>query len=248
MSTDINTSQDFVKDRTEKTRAVQATLATDAAWTWPLKTLAQWDADIVSLDATVEGSLAKVTAGLKVNMLTARGLLDARFDAIHAATLLTMGIMRVRAATLPGLLLTVNDLSSRGDSRRAIEDEADDLLAAWEEWEEQTGAPFVPAPNKTLAEYKLLLEGAAGAGQDTNPKLGTLKKNYKAALAKWRRNAGLLNVLYSRLEDECVAWYAEATKVFPEGTAEGDLIRQEIPTNYNPPTPAPPTPPTPPPA
>lgn len=246
MSTDINTSQDFVKDRTEKTRGVQATLATDASWTWPLKTLAQWDADLVSLDATVDGSIAKVAAGMKANMLAARGLLDARFDAIHASTLLTVGIMRVRAATLPGLLPIVNDLSSRGDSRRAIEDEADDVLAAWEEWEEQTGAPFTPAPGKTLVEFKLLLEGAAGAGQATNPKLGTLKKNYRAALAKWRRSAGVLNVLYSRLEDECIAWYAEATKVFPEGTPEGNTIREEIPTSYNPPTPAPPAPPTPP--
>lgn len=248
MSTDINTSHAFVRERTEKTRAVQATLATDASWTWPLKPLAQWDADLVSLDATVNDSLAKVTAGLNVNQLTARGLLDARFDAIHTFTLLAVGVMRVRATTLPGLLQIVNDLSARGDSRRSVEDEADDLLAAWEEWEEQAGAPFVPAPGKTLVEFKLLLEGAAGAGQDTNPKLGTLKKNYKAALAKWRRSAGVLNVLYSRLEDECIAWYAEATKVFPEGTPEGNLIREEIPTSYNPPTPAPPAPPTPPPA
>ena len=243
MSTDINTSHAFVKERTEKTRAVQATRVTDVPWTWPLKTLAQWDADLVSLDAAVQDSLAKVTAALNANMLTARGLLDARFDAIHTFTLLAVGVMRVRAASLPGLLEIVNDLSARGDSRRTIEDEADDLLAAWEEWEEQTGAPFAPSPGKTLAAFKLLLEGAAGVGQDTNPMLGTLKKTYKAALAKWRRSVGVLNVLYSRLEDECVAWYAEATTVFPEGTAEGNLIRQEIPTNYTPPAPAAPTPP-----
>ena len=38
----------------------------------------------------------------------------------------------------------------------------------------------------------------------------------------------------------------EATKVFPEGTAAGDLIREQVPTDYNPPTPAPPAPPPPP--
>lgn len=248
MSTEINTSHDFVKDRTEKTHAVQVILAADAAWTWPLKTLAQWEADVTSLDATVNDSLAKVTAALNANQLTARDLLQARCDAIHAATLLTVGIMRVRAATLPGLLAIVNDLSARGDSRRAVEDEADELLAAWEEWEEQTGALFTPAPGRTLAAFKLLLEGGAGDDQATNPKLGTLKKTYRVALGKWRRSAGLLNVLYARLEDECVAWYAEATKVFLEGTAEGNLIRELIPTNYNPPTPAAPAPANPPPA
>jgi hypothetical protein len=243
MSTEISTSQDFVRERTEKTRAAQATLATDASWTWPLKTLAQWDADLASLDATANGSLAKVTNALEADMLAARGLLDARFDDIHKFTLLAVGVMRVRAATLPGLLQIVNDLGARGDSRRATEDEADDLLAAWEEWESQTGAAFSPAPGKTLAEFKLLLEGASGAGQATNPQLATLKKNYKAALAKWRRSAGVLNVLFARLEDECIAWYAEATKVFPAGTAEGDMIRSQVPTDYTPEAPKPaPTP------
>lgn len=241
MPTDIGTSQAFVKDRTEKTRAAQATLITDIPWTWPGKTLAQWDADLTALDASVNGSLAKVAAALEVDMLAARGFLDARLDAIHKYTLLTVGVMRVRSATLPGLLLIVNDLSARGDSRRAIEDEADELIAAWEEWDAQVVAPvFSPAPGKNLVDFKLLVEGAPGSGQATNPMLGTLKKTYKAALAKWRQSAGLLNALYSRLEDECVAWYAEATVVFPEGTPAGDMIRELIPTDYNPATPPPP--------
>ena len=244
MPTDVSTSHAFVKERTEKTRAVQATLITDGPWTWPLKTLVQWDADLTALDASVNGSLAKVTDALDVDMLAARGLLDARVDAIHKYTLLAVGVMRVRAATLPGLLQIVNDLSARGDSRRAIEDEADELIAAWEEWDSQVISPvFSPAPGKNLADFKLLVEGTIGSGQLTNPMLGTLKKNYKAALAKWRQSAGLLNALFSRLEDECMAWYAEATAVFPEGTPAGDLIREQVPTNYNPPTPAPPTPP-----
>ena len=53
MPTDITTSRAFVRERTEKTRAVQSTLAADSGWTWPTKTLAAWDADLVSMDATV---------------------------------------------------------------------------------------------------------------------------------------------------------------------------------------------------
>ncbi|MEO7934100.1 MAG: hypothetical protein ABIT76_13180 [Chthoniobacterales bacterium] len=245
MSTEISTSQDFIKDRVEKTRAAQATLANEASWTWPLKSLADWDADLLALDATKSDTLAGIVKGLDAAMLSARGLLDARFDALHKFTLLTVGVMRVRAATMPGLIEIVNDLSSRGDSRRTVEDEADDLLAAWEEWEEQTAAPFLPAPGKGLPEFKLLLDGAAGAGQTTTPMLATLKKTYKAALTKWRRSAGVLNVLFARLEDECIAWYAEATKVFPEGTPEGDMIRSQVPTDYTPTPPTPPVQPTP---
>ena len=240
MPTDIETSRAFLKERTEKTRAAQATLSTDSAWTWALKTLAAWDADINAMDALVPGSLAKNALAAEVDMLAARGILDARFDLIHKYTLLTVGVMRVRAATLPGMRDTVDDLTARGDSRRAVEDEADFLLAAWEDWEQQILTTFSPAPGKTLADYKIYLEGGLPPGGAPLPSLGALKKSYKAALTKWRRTEGLLNALYSRCEDECVAWYAEATAVWPAGTAEGDMIRGQVPTDYNPPTPAPP--------
>ena len=251
MPTDIETSRAFVKERTEKTRAAQATLTTDSAWTWPGKTLAQWDADISSMDALVPGSLAKTTKALEVDMLAARGVLDARFDLLHKYTLLTVGVMRVRVVApvpLPGLRDVVDDLTARGDSRRAIEDEADGLLAAWEEWESQIPGQFIPATGKTLLDYRIYIEGNNAVPPATViSSVLTVKKNYKGAQTKWRRSEGALNALYSRCEDECVAWYAEATAVWAAGTAEGDMIRGQVPTSYNPPTPAPPPPPAPPP-
>ncbi len=50
------------------------------------------------------------------------------------------------------------------------------------------------------------------------------------------------------MEDRNEAWYAAATRVYPAGTAEGDMIRGTVPTTYNPPPPppAPPVPPVPP--
>ena len=49
---------------------------------------------------------------------------------------------------------------------------------------------------------------------------------------------GHLNARLSIVERDCQDWYAEATKVFVEGTEIGDLIRSQVPTNgdYNPPT------------
>ena len=205
MPTDIETSRAFVKERTEKTRAAQATLTTDSAWTWPGKTLAQWDADISAMDAPVPGSLAKTTKALEVDMLAARG-----------------------------------------DSRRAIEDEADGLLAAWEEWESQIPGQFIPATGKSLLDFRIYIEGNNAVPPATViASVLTVKKNYKAAQTKWRRSEGALNALYSRCEDECVAWYEEATAVWAAGTAEGDIIRGQVPTDYNPPTPPPPAPPAP---
>jgi hypothetical protein len=50
------------------------------------------------------------------------------------------------------------------------------------------------------------------------------------------------------LTDMSQAWYANALRVFPDGTPEGDMIRGTIPTTYTsaPAPPAPPAPPTPP--
>ncbi len=45
----------------------------------------------------------------------------------------------------------------------------------------------------------------------------------------------MLNQLAAGLEEINVAWYADATRVFPEGTAEGEMIRGTIPTTYDPP-------------
>ena len=48
------------------------------------------------------------------------------------------------------------------------------------------------------------------------------------------------------VNDACQAWYASAIRVFPAGTAQGDMIRGTIPTTYSPPSaPAPVPAPTP---
>ena len=49
------------------------------------------------------------------------------------------------------------------------------------------------------------------------------------------------------VETDCQDWYAEAIKIFVEGTEIGDLIRSQVPTSsdYSPAPVAPPSPPTP---
>lgn len=145
--------------------------------------------------------------------------------------------MRSRALADPTLRPVVDELSARGDSNRAIEEEGEELLAAWSQ---EFGEDFVPAPGNTFAAFRELFEGSAAV-----PTLRKLKSNYKESVTKARRASGDFNALIIRLEDECVQWYAEATAVFPAGTTNGDLIRGQIPTNYSPPTAAPAAPATP---
>jgi hypothetical protein len=51
-----------------------------------------------------------------------------------------------------------------------------------------------------------------------------------------RKRFGKLEQMCSDLEDMNVAWYADATRVFAAGTAEGDMIRSTVPTTYVPTT------------
>ena len=239
MNLDISTSIDFVIKRTEKTTAVQATLAAspDSAWVWPSKSLAAWQADLEQLNGAKSGTLAHIATAANTHKSIQFAALDARYASIHARTLQAVGVMRSRALADPMLRPVVNELSARGDSKTAIEEEGEELLAAWSQ---EFGEDFLPAPSNTFASYQELFLGTA-----TLPSLSLLKSNYKNAITKARRASGDYNTLISRLEDECIQWYAEATAVFPAGTTHGDLIRGQVPTNYNPPTAAavPPAPP-----
>lgn len=229
MNLDISTSTDFVISRTEKTSAVQITLATlpIAPWIWPRKLPAAWTADVEQLDGAKTGTLAQKATAAATDKSIQFSALDSRYKTLHTRTLQAVGVMRSRALADVSLRPVVNELSARGDSNRSIEEEGEELLAAWSQ---EFGEEFVPAEGNTFEAFKALYEGSG-----TVPTLRKLKSNYKESIAKARRAAGDFNTLISRLEDECVQWYAEATAVFPAGTTNGDLIRGQIPTSYSPP-------------
>lgn len=244
----LNTSIDFLKQRVDKTRSVQSQIA--ATWVWPLRTVAQWQADGIALDKSEDGSLANVATEAHTLAEAARGDLDTRLAAIHAQTVSVVGVMRVRAERQPELLPVVDELSGRGDSRDAIEKEGTATLSAWKL--EFGGAAFTPAPGVTYAAFRELFYGHPADPAAVPPVLAMaslreLKEAYSDKSTVDRRETGRLNAKLSTVERDCQDWYAEATKVFAAGTEIGDLIRSEIPTtsDYNPPTPPAPSPPPP---
>ncbi len=233
MNLDISTSIDFVIRRTEKTVAVQVTLAAlpSDAWVWPSKSVAEWQADLEQLNGAKSGTLAHAAKAADTHKQIQFAALDERCKAIHARTLQAVKVMRARALADAALRPVVDELSAKGGSVPVIEDEGEELLAAWSQ---EFGEDFLPAPGNTYATYKELFEGKPDV-----PSLAKLKSNYADSRTKARRATGNYNALISRLEDECIQWYAEATAVFPSGTTNGDLIRGQVPTIYNPPTAAP---------
>lgn len=250
LAMNLNTSIDFLKNRVDKTRSVQTQIA--STWLWPLRTVAQWEADGAALDKSVEGSLAHTAIEAHTEAEAARGDLDTRLESIHALTVSVVGVMRVRAQRQPESRHVVDELSARADSRGGIEREGTALLSAWKL--EFGGAAFAPSPGVTYDSFRELFYGrdadpAAVPPVTELPSLRKLKEAYSDKQTLDRREAGRLNAKLFTVQRDCQDWYAEATKVFPESTEIGVLIRTQVPTTeeYGAPPPSPPPEPPPPP-
>lgn len=228
-------STDFVKDRAVKT--ISAALQIAGAWTWQEKTIPQMQAALVAIigdaDATppVMGQEEVASVAEQV-MLAARGNWDDQLDVLHRRTVQGVSMARTRFRNQPAKLAVIKNLTASSNSRSEALREA----LAWESAWTQVDAAWNPLPANTLAAFKTL----------RNLCEEDLQKTYSDARSAWREESEEVAELAAVLDDMVVAWYADATVVFPAGTPEGDMIRGTIPTTYNPPPPAPPAPPAPP--
>ena len=216
----------FILDRASKSSAVATTFM--ATWTWDEKTPAQHDAMRSAVEADQTTAAAK-----EAEMLAARAALDTALDAHQAETQLGITLARVRHRNDAGKLATLNTLTYKGDSRTRTREEARKWLAWWAEFD----AAWVPMTGVTLAAFTAR-QGAI-EGTDTPAFVPGFIDLYDVAVAASRAAAEAVNEGAMALEDLNQAWYEAATSVFLEGTAEGDLIRGQVPTTYNPPTTAP---------
>ena len=73
----------------------------------------------------------------------------------------------------------------------------------------------------------------SGLGSLLATSLTYLKSN-TTKLSAWRSAAAKLTNKAKALSKETVAWYAAATRKFPVGTTEGDMIRSTVPTTTRP--------------
>ena len=214
----------FIKERATKTIAAAKSVATQ--WTWQEKTIPQMQAALTAIvgDSTVTPPIIgqeKTTSAAEKAMTDARALWDSKLDQLHRWTMQGVSMAKSRYRNDPVKLTLVENLTARGDSRPVILDEALEWETAWNEAE----PTWSPLPANTLITFGALRAQCLKALQD----------DYKAKSSAWREQAGILSQLVANLEDMNVAWYSDATDVFAEGTAEGDMIRGTIPTTYSPP-------------
>ena len=205
-------SQEFIVNRTRCTVSVQLQIA--PTWVWSGKTVAEWETDLVNCNTRLE-AMFKAEAKMKAR----RGKVEAAMEDLHEVTVVYLTLLKTLQRKDAAHLELLGPLSASGGSRNGILDEAADLQSAWEEID----AEWEPRPGEMLADFILQIEDCAKA-----------KTDFTKATTAWRNRASELRVFLEEVNGDCVAWYAAATVVFPEDTAQGGVIRGLVPTTYVP--------------
>lgn len=207
-------SEQEIFERADATIAVAGTLkAGSSGYEWDELSNVAYAAKIAGARAMRQLANAK-----KADFDAQRGAVNARFETLDTLKTQGLGMAKYRFRSDPRLLEMVDSVGEHGNAREDSLKEADEWSAAWE----NIDPVWSPTPSNTLANFKTLrIEAAA--------QLQTLTQ-----LKSDARKAGIdLNALLAEIEDLCVSWYGVASRAFPAGTAEGDLIRSQIPTFEN---------------
>lgn len=228
-------SNDFIKDRAAKTIATAKQLQTSVGWVYQDKTIAQHEGMLKGIigDSAATPPLVgqeEITQTAHVAMLSARGLWDQQLDVLHRLTAQGVGMAKNKFRNDPSKKALLRDVTANSNSR--TETLAEALM--WETAWTKLDPAWAPLPANTLAAFTSLRQNC----------LETLQKSYLDAHSSWREEAETMAGQGRDLEDVNEAWFADATRVFPVNTPEGDMIRSTVPTTYTPPPPpAPPAPP-----
>ena len=228
-------SVDFIKDRAVKTISAANQIA--GTWVWQEKPIAAMQADLTAImgdPAALPPIVGQedLMSQAETAMLAARGQWDTQLDLLHRRTVQGVGMAKNRHRSDPANLAVLAPLTAGSNSRSETLKEA----LAWESAWAKVDPAWSPLPANTLGAFKDLRKQCAEA----------LQTAHASANADWRKEAEKLADMARAVEDVNQAWYADATRVFPVGTPEGDMIRSTVPTTYSPPPP-PPAPPAPPP-
>ena len=205
-------SLEFIIDRFEKSKNAAACLA--PGWVWE-------EMDGATMGSTLAAINVKVgfVVTAETNMKAARLQLDQALDLYARHTRDALRLAKIRWRNEPVNRGLLAPLKSRGQSRQTVLDEG---LAAEKVWK-KIDALWKPLPDLTFALFEA--EGVTCA---------QLKSTYGTKQTAWREAAGQLQEMAGKMDENNVAWYANATTAFPAGTAKGDLIRETVPTTTQP--------------
>ncbi len=213
-------SEQQIFERAEPTLQVMQQVSGE--WTWDEMTPAAFQALLTSA-REAQGNAADKKSDYDLQRGTVNGL----FDDLEARKVQGIGMAKFRFRAERDKLEMVSSVGEYGSAREDVLKESEEWAGAWND----IAPDWAPTTSNTLAAFNTLLDTARSENSELSAK--------KVAA----RRAGVdLNEVLAQLQDACVAWYGQATRVFPAGTPSGDLIRGQIPTFSDAGTPTPPTP------
>ena len=189
------------------TKAVQEKIV--AEWVWDEKPVAGW-VDVQTAMTQAKSTVDQSEAGLAL----LEGAVAQAQTALHAKTKQVVGLAKLRFRNDPMKAKVFEGLRAVGTTVSLTRRSADDLAAAWAK-ADATGS-YV---GTSLADYNTLraaLDSAQTARESGRTGVKQSKKSQQTTLKS--------------VKGDLVAWYAAATRVFPDNTATGALVRAEIPT------------------
>jgi hypothetical protein len=222
----------FIKDRAVKT--ISAAKQLSATWTWQTKTPEQMQADLWAItgNSSVTPPIIgqeEIASAAQRTRGAAHGTWVAQMAELHRRTVQAVGMLKNKLQGDPAAFAVVSNLSASSGSRKETLDEALALESAWTNQAPTWSATTINTLPAFVALRKLCTED--------------LQTTFSDSHTAWRTEVTTLNAMANAVEQSDEAWYLDATKVFPAGTPEGDMIRSTIPTTYTPPaTPTPPAP------
>ncbi|HEY0073966.1 MAG TPA: hypothetical protein VGB77_07690 [Abditibacteriaceae bacterium] len=209
-----------VWERAVPTQSAMAQL--ESAWVWPEMTPAAFQALITALQVQRD-----TVADMDAAQEEKRGLLDTQLRQLDLLTTQGKAAGKFHFRSSPDKLGVIEALEEIGTGRSSTLEEARAFESAWE----KVGPSWVFSMDLQLADY-----------QELRAQCESLMDDYSDAKTAWRAASGKMTTLAAQLSEHCVAWYDAAARVFPEGTAEGNMIRGTIPTYTAPPATLEPTP------
>jgi len=198
-----------IVSRAEITRHTQQDI--QAAWVWSEKSLAQWDSDIAGIRKMQETCMTT-----EVLRTGARAALDSGLQEIHRRMMQFMATAKFHFSDDPVKLEAICQIKIKAASRCQIEEAA---LAVERAWQEAGTEWAAAAEGNTFTAF-----------QELRGKCLQLRSAFEAVRTSWQQQTKALSEKATALHTANVAWYAAATRIFPEGTAVGDAIRASIPT------------------
>jgi hypothetical protein len=212
---------EFVKGRARAT--ISAAKALAAKWIWQEESVDQME---TQLEAITGNNLAtppvvgqeELASQAGRALALAEGTWKTQLNALHQWTVQGLNMAKTKFRNDPANLAVVSGLHADGSTPEEILAQA----LAWESAWGKTAPTWNPSTANNYAAYKALRKQCA---ED-------LQIAFKDAGSAASEETGKLEQMCNDLNDVIMAWYADATKMFLPGTAEGDMIRSSIPTTY----------------